>query len=225
MDLVIFDIDGTLIHSHEAEVECYIKAYTQVMGKSDINTDLTTYQHVTDTGITQECIYRQFQRDALPQEQLAIEEAFLTLFDKSLNDNPPKPIPGVHDLFEQLQQEKKVCLAIATGSYHRSALLKLKHADLLLSHLPLSSCSEHMARIDIMKSAKQKAHQSYQEETFHSVTYVGDGPWDIKASKSLAWNFVGIASNYTPLQLKDWGVDIVLNDYTDKPLASLIRTS
>jgi phosphoglycolate phosphatase-like HAD superfamily hydrolase len=224
MDLVIFDIDGTLIHSHEAEVDCYIKAFAQVMGNSDINTDLTTYEHVTDTGITQECIYRQFQRNASLSEQLAIEESFLTLFDQSLNNHPPKPIPGVHSLFEQLHQEKNVRLAIATGSYHRSAMLKLKHANLLLSHLPLSSCSEHIERIEIMKLAKQKAHQHYQIDAFRSVTYVGDGPWDVKASQHLAWNFIGIASNYTPTQLKNWGVNIVLNDYfsINKPFTSLI---
>ncbi len=223
MDLVIFDIDGTLIHSHKEEVDCFIKAYTQVMGKSDIDTDLTKYEHVTDTGITQECIFRHFQRQASSDEHLAIEEAFLNLFGSSLTLNPPKVIPGVHDLFEQLFGEKNICLAIATGSYYRSALLKLKHANLSLSNLPLSSCADHMARIEIMKTAKRKAHDAYQVEDFRTITYVGDGPWDIKASQALAWNFIGIASNYTQAQLAAWGAKKVLNDYlTGQPFSAFI---
>ncbi|MGD9592431.1 MAG: HAD family hydrolase [Candidatus Berkiella sp.] len=213
MDLVVFDIDGTLIHSHEQEVSCFINAFNQVMGDSAINTDLTSYEHVTDTGIAQECIYRQLGRNATDKEQLAIEEAFLTLFDQSLRLNPPEPIFGVHELFEQLHQEKNLCLAIATGSYYRSAALKLKHANLLLSHLPLSSCSDSMTRIDIMKAAKQKAHKTYQVTDFRTITYVGDGPWDIQASRTLAWNFIGIASNYTAEQLKNWGAKTVIQNY------------
>lgn len=212
-NLVIFDIDGTLIHSHADEVTCFIQAFNHVMGEGEINTDLTSYQHVTDNGIAIECVDRLFQRSPLAHELTAIENTFLSLFDKALTLNPPRAIAGAHDLFKNLRQEKDLCLAIATGSYYGSALLKLKHANLLLSDLPLACCDEHIARIEIMKNAKTKAHHFYQIADFHKVTYVGDGPWDVKASKTLAWHFIGIASNYSPDLLKTWGANVVIDDY------------
>ncbi|MBS0286558.1 MAG: HAD family hydrolase [Proteobacteria bacterium] len=222
MDLLIFDIDGTLIHSHEDEVTCFVKAYTQVMGKSDINTDLQSYEHVTDTGIAKECIFKQFMREATEDELLAIEENFLTLFDQSLSINPPKVIKGIHDLLASLSNQENLCLAIATGSYYRSALLKLNHAALGLAHLPLSSCDDHIARIEIMKHANNRAKDHYAIDNFRSITYVGDGPWDIQACAKLDWNFIGIASNYSALQLKTWGAKSVINDY-QQPLGSFLE--
>ncbi len=214
MHLVIFDIDGTLIHSHEKEVDCFIQAYTQVMGSNNVDKDLTNYQHVTDTGIATESIFRHFQRHASDQELTAIEENFLTLFDQALTQNPPQPIYGVHSLFEQLAKEHHIYLAIATGSYYRSALLKLQHANLLLSHLPLSSCDDHIARIEIMRNAENKAKSFYGVKDFTSITYVGDGPWDINAVNALEWQFIGIASNYPKEKLQEWGAQIVVNDYS-----------
>ncbi len=221
MHLVIFDIDGTLIHSHEKEAECFIQAYTQVMGSNNVDKDLTNYQHVTDTGIATECISKLFQRSASEQELMAIEEQFLTLFDKSLTLNPPLPIQGVHSLFEELTKEQDMVLAIATGSYYRSALLKLQHANLPLSHLPLSSCDDHIARIEIMRIAEAKARTFYDVKDFTSITYVGDGPWDIKAVKALDWQFIGIASNYPKETLEEWGARSVVKDYSN-PIESFV---
>ncbi len=212
MDLIIFDIDGTLIHSHEDEVTCFIKAFSQVMGESEIDTDLTSYEHVTDTGIAIECIKRQFQRQASSTELKAIEEQFLILFNQCLTLNPPKTIPGSHEILTSLLKQRDVGVAIATGSYYRSALLKLKHAD-LISHLPLASCDDHFARIEIMKQAKQKAHQHYDIDEFRSITYVGDGPWDIKASRELDWHFIAVASNYSVKELQEWGAMHIIRDY------------
>lgn len=213
MKLVIFDIDGTLIQTHTEEANCFIQAFADITGINHIEKDLRCYQHVTDSGIAQECIFNHFQRDATLDELEQIEERFLNLFDQSLAKKPPLPIAGVHVLFDQLAKESELCLAIATGSYYRSALIKLKYSALNLTHLPISSCNDHFARTEIMRIAANKAQDFYGVQNFDSITYVGDGPWDIEAVNTLTWQFIGVASNYSKQHLQEWGAKTVVSDY------------
>jgi phosphoglycolate phosphatase-like HAD superfamily hydrolase len=216
MKLLIFDIDGTLIQTHEEEANCFIQAFSDVTGISHIDKDLRSYQHVTDSGIAQECIFNHFQRDATFDELEQIEERFITLFAKTLAKQPPHPIAGVHGLFEKLANEPEICLAIATGSYYRSAMIKFHYSSLYLHHLPISSCNDHYSRTEIMRIAKSKAQDFYGVGDFDSITYVGDGPWDIEAVNALTWQFIGVASNYSKKNLLDWGAQTVITDYLEQ---------
>ncbi|HRE31610.1 MAG TPA: hypothetical protein PLD88_06500, partial [Candidatus Berkiella sp.] len=80
MDLIIFDIDGTLIHSHEKEVDCFIDAVTTVLGIKEIDRDLHSYQHVTDKGILIECVYRTLNRHPTKAEYDAIQDRYFDNF-------------------------------------------------------------------------------------------------------------------------------------------------
>ena len=58
MHLVMFDIDGTLVHSYDFDEECYVEAVEEVLGCA-VNSDWSKYQHVTDSGILDEIIHNQ----------------------------------------------------------------------------------------------------------------------------------------------------------------------
>lgn len=212
MHLIIFDIDGTLIHSHDEEADCFERAFHHVTGIPSITRDLQSYQHVTDSGIAHECIVNHFQREPTTQELDAIEAQFLFHFTESLALTPTTAIAGAYDLLSAFSLQKDFCLAIATGSYHRSALLKLQHADLHFA-IPLASCKDAVSRTKIMECAKEKAQITYNIPHFQSVTYLGDGPWDIHAVKTLQWKFIGIASNYPKEMLMNWGAELVVDNY------------
>ena len=214
MDLVIFDIDGTLIHSYQKEADCYEEALKNVMGISHIDKDLSLYQHVSDHGIANEIIMRACQRPATDDEQFAIENEFIRLFKESLAKTPLTRIPGVQALLSHLTQEPTIALAIATGCYHRSALLKFEHAELPLKHLPIGSSNDSPIRTNIMQAAHAKAKSAYGIEQFDSITYIGDGPWDVRAVKELQWDFIGIASNYSHDTLTQLGAQNVVQDYS-----------
>ncbi|MBI3191378.1 MAG: hypothetical protein HYZ36_01850 [Pedosphaera parvula] len=50
MHLVIFDIDGTLTETNAVDADCYVRALAEVFGFADVDTDWSTYPHVTDSG-------------------------------------------------------------------------------------------------------------------------------------------------------------------------------
>jgi phosphoglycolate phosphatase-like HAD superfamily hydrolase len=214
MDLVIFDIDGTLIHSHKDEVHCFESALKTIMGITNISRDLNSYEHITDRGIVNEIIFRACQRSATDEEQSAIENEFISLFEKHLALNPPTPIPGVRGLFNELSEERDIALAIATGCYFRSASLKFTHANLPFHHLPISTSNDSAIRTDILQNAYFKAKRSYDVKDFDTITYIGDGPWDLQAVRKLDWNFIGISSNFSEAHLRELGAERIIKDYS-----------
>ena len=52
----IFDIDGTLLQSVEADGELYALAVQRALGIDSIDTKWSSYQHVTDQGILREIL-------------------------------------------------------------------------------------------------------------------------------------------------------------------------
>lgn len=223
MHLILFDIDGTLIRTHEMEADCFIKALTEVTGLTQISRELTDYEHVTDTGIARECIRRHLKRDATLHELSEIERTFLVYFKQALTTSPFISIPGASQMLHTLKNHAAFKLAIATGSYHHSALLKLQFIAPQLS-LPIATANDSIIRTDIMKTAVNKAKQHYAVQHFQSITYIGDGPWDIAAVNALQWDFIGIASHHTPEKLREWGAKRIFEDYLgkDKFLHSLV---
>lgn len=214
MHLVIFDIDGTLIHSHREEFDCFEEALKKTLGITNISKDLSDYEHKTASGMINEIIYRHLKRSATEEEQCAIEDIFITLYKEKLSHTPPIPIPGVRSLFNELTEDKDIALAIATGCYSRSASLKFTHANLPFHHLPIGSANDSIIRTHIMQTAYRRAQEIYEVTSFDSTTYIGDGPWDIAAVKELNWNFIGISTNFSEEYLRNLGAQRIIKDYS-----------
>jgi len=51
MNLVLFDVDGTLTLTNEVDNRCYLCALGEALGGAGFDTDWTKYPHVTDSGI------------------------------------------------------------------------------------------------------------------------------------------------------------------------------
>jgi phosphoglycolate phosphatase-like HAD superfamily hydrolase len=209
--LVIFDIDGTMIKTHSAEIPCFLQALQETTGIKDISLDLLTYKHVTDKGIAIECIENHFQRTAKEHELALFENRFLHLLEEAIHSTPIEPISGIENFIDKLQLESDIHLAIATGAYLRSAQLKLQHTSLMTS-LPYATSNDSINRRAIMEKARIQAQQFYSTE-YDSVIYIGDGPWDVRAANSLRWPFLGIASNYSADHLKNFGATMIIEDF------------
>ncbi len=72
-----------------------------------------------------------------------------------------------------------------------------------------------MEREKIMLISLNRARRRYNVQNFDSITYVGDGVWDVVASKNLGFNFIGIAANTEKQKLLDSGAKFVISDFED----------
>lgn len=105
---------------------------------------------------------------------------------------------------------------IATGSWSRSAALKIAACDLNVS-VPLFSCDEHLSRADIVRAAIRGAKQTFSQTEFERTVLVGDGIWDLTTARELGYPFVGIGGGDRARVLREHGASHVFEDYRDLP--------
>lgn len=190
MQLVMFDIDGTLVDSNGFDVELYAQAIREVLGV-EVDRTWQSYHHVTDSGVLTEVLDQHEISDE--PAAMSVKNHFIELVSEYLNHsgNELAEIPGACDLVKRLQSNREFALAIATGGWRETAELKLAKIGINAQRIPLATSSEATARIDIMRLAEQRAGLGRQ---FARKTYFGDAPWDQKASVELGYSFVAVGA-------------------------------
>ncbi len=184
---IILDIDGTLIESMAIDSELYFSSVSAVLGSVEFRENLNDYDHVTQKGI----IAQVMEDNALPLDSNAID-SIRSLFVKCLTehietDGPFPEIPGAAQFIDRLRISKEYDVAIATGGWRLSALLKLKTSGFNVEEIPVFSCDDSPSRTEIMRIALAKLGNEYE-----SVTYFGDAEWDRCACETLGWAFVPV---------------------------------
>lgn len=183
---VIFDIDGTLLHSFDDDDRLYREAVSHVLGSVRFR-EMSEYEHVSDSGILSEV----FVDNGIPPDPEAIEAIRRTFFEaleRHVARHGPFPeIPGARDFVRRLKHSPRHACAIATGSWRPSALLKLRTAGFDIEGLPLATSDDATTRPDILRHARAAL-----PEPIAAVTYYGDGVWDRRACQSLGWHFRGV---------------------------------
>lgn len=209
--IYILDIDGTLMPSDEIDNQCYWQAVERVFQRSTGDPDLTNFRDVTDSGILEQWCRENLGRSPRVRETRAIRRRFLELL-KTFHEAEPiafAPRPGLFSWLQQACEGRNAGVGIATGGWEHSARFKLKAADLARFRLPLAHSDDAVTRVGIMQCALQRVASKLEPARLpilpHQVTYVGDGPWDIEASRALGWKFVGIATADKSRKLQDAG--------------------
>lgn len=213
----ILDLDGTLMPTAGIDNECFWQAVFDCYGERDQLPELHGFKHVTDSGILHEWCVRHLGRAPDEDETRQIKQRFGQLLESTFVRQPEhfSPLPGVREWLAAAIDHEHVMTGIATGGWEHSARLKLKLSGLDHFNLPMASSDDAMKRTEIMQIAAQRTldYESYDEAVF---TYVGDGTWDLQASRDLQWRFVGIATGARADQLKLAGADLIWKDF-NKP--------
>lgn len=187
MHAVVFDIDGTLLESASIDDALFREAVRAVLGGVTFRRSLADYSHVSDAGVLQE-VFADNDIGHEPALVDAIKWRFVDAVRSHIVASGPFPeIPGAGAMLRQLGDSLDHAVAYATGGWRDSALLKLDSAGFGEFDFPLASSDDAHDRAKIMQIALASLGDS-----FESVTYYGDGPWDREASLRLGWNFVAV---------------------------------
>ncbi len=187
MHAIVFDIDGTLLQSNEVDDALYQEAVRAVLGSVQFRESFADYDHVTDSGIIQQL---------LDDNQIVSEPTYIPVirrrFVRALNDHvqkegPFQEVPGAKGFLNAYQKSTDHCVAIATGGWRESAMLKLDSAGIDVTDVPLATSDDSACRSEIMQIAVNALGSE-----FESITYYGDALWDRKACDELGWNFVAV---------------------------------
>ncbi|MGA9574685.1 MAG: HAD hydrolase-like protein [Lysobacterales bacterium] len=210
----ILDLDGTLIPTAEIDNNCFWQAVFACFEKRKRMPELHGFKHVTDSGILDEWCIRELGRSPAMDETLQIKQRFGQLLESAFAEAPAhfSPLPGVADWLGAIRENRHVFAGIATGGWEHSARLKLRLSGLDRFGLPMASSDDAVSRTEIMQIAARRTlgRQTINDAVF---TYVGDGAWDLKASRELNWDFIGIATGPRATHLRRAGAALVQGDF------------
>lgn len=217
--LIIFDIDGTLTDTHHVDSISFEKAILEVLPISSIDTVWHHYQHSTDLGITTEIIQAKLLRNPHQEEIDAIKNKFVTNLTTAFKNYPATctPVNGAQEIFASIST-LGWDIAIATGGWKESALLKLQTASIPHAAIPIANSNDHAEREQIIAIAIERSRAHYKK-SYSKIIYIGDKLWDWVAAKNLNIHFIGIGDELGSINNKDFSH---IQDYTNAMLERIL---
>lgn len=210
--LVLFDIDGTLIHSAGAGVQAFGLAFAEEFGITQ-GIERLNFNGRTDTSLVRE-FFGMNQVAMSPENVARFFEAYLTRLQRLLPARPGRVCPGVAGFLDALRAlPQPPAIGLLTGNIQRGAELKLGHYG-LWPHFPFGGfADDHEDRDQIAAAARQRGSEYLKRELRgDEIVVVGDTPLDIRCGRAIEARVLAVATgNYSVQELKsfkpDWAVE------------------
>ena len=213
--LLLFDIDGTLIHSGGAGIEALKRAFKE---RFDIEDDLRDIEiaGMTDSGIVVS-ILKKHKIAATAENVAAFLDSYVHFLSKELPRRKGKLLPGVLELLEKLKSRKHVVLGLLTGNVSRGAQLKLSHYRVWHFFEFGAFADDHHDRNELGAFARARAKEKHGREfSAADIDVIGDTPRDIACGKALGARTVAVATgSWSREKLAQYAPDILIDDLSD----------
>ena len=215
MNLLVFDVDGTLTATNEVDTRCFARAFLEAFGIA-LDASWHIYPHRTDSGIICHSFSQHFRRAPTAAELDLFRERFLILLESEWRADPRSfaAIAGARRAFTRIARQRNYALALATGGWRASALFKLEKGSVPMVGLPAAFADDATEREEIARIAIDRAIFHYQQ-AFDRIILVGDSDCDVTTAARLGFGFVGIAADANDAVLRSAGAQFVLRDYAD----------
>src|SRR5205809_5451501 len=182
--LLLFDIDGTLIHSGGAGVHALKSAFKERFGVADDLRDIEI-AGMTDSGIVVS-ILNKHKIPTINENVSAFLDSYVHFLSLELPRRKGKLLPGVLKLLEKLKSRSHLVLALLTGNVSRGARLKLEHYGVWHFFEFGAFADDHRDRNELARVARARAKEKHGRESASSeIDIIADTPRDIACGKTL----------------------------------------
>lgn len=217
--LVLFDIDGTLVHTHGAGSRSVREALRRVYGRTG-PMDSYDFHGRTDPQIVRELMgMAGLDDDEIDRSMDQLWAIYLGRLEEELErpGTTTEVLPGVIDLLDALHETQNDLVALLTGNIEPGARLKLRAANLWHRFDFGAYGSDHERRDRLPDIAVERARQATGLEfTGRNVVIIGDTPFDVRCGRELGvWAIAVATGKHTAAELEAAGADVVLQDLAD----------
>jgi len=221
MDIILFDIDGTLLASGGSGKLALETAFTEEFGiKMRVQ---VPYSGRTDRAIVRE-IFQVHDVDQTPAHYEKLLSGYLRRLPGCLDKMKGRVLPGIHDLLIHLQKRDRVAVGLLTGNVRAGAKVKLGYFG-LYEHFSFGGFGDHhFDRDDVAREALAAVREHvHPHVTPDRIWVIGDTPLDVRCARAIGAKVLAVATGmHTLEELAAAGPDLVLEDLADpKPFLNM----
>ena len=217
MRLILFDIDGTLVHSNRIGRAALGRALGDTFGAAGAFESIS-FNGMTDRGLVCELMRGEGWAEADIEARLPhFYERMAAAGQELFTPEHIRPCPGVLPLLAALAQRNDVVLALLTGNIRDTVPLKLAAAGIDPAQFPVGAYgSDSAVRDDLFAIALARAEtQLGLRFAPQDVMIVGDTPGDIGCARAGGGRVIAVATGpYSADALRDCRPDHLFVDLT-----------
>jgi phosphoglycolate phosphatase len=207
-DVVLFDIDGTLLSTGGASDRAWAHAVRDFYGV-DYDVAANTGRGVPDPQVGRIVLRDVLGREPSGRELLRLMRRRMKYLPDEVKRSPGYRVkPGVPGLLARLESEDYL-LGLTTGNVEPAAHAKLARGGLDHYFSFGGYGSDAIERVDLTRRAVERARRLVGEELPSSaILAVGDTPRDVEAGHGAGIKVVGVATGEYPVaELDESGAD------------------
>lgn len=225
MQLVLFDIDGTLLHGHGVGSRAMENTGRALVGP---RFSLAT---VDFAGALDPWIYAEAARIMGIADPETMHERFREAYlielarEIARADPPPAILPGVAEALAALRSHAGVTLGLMTGNYRNAAPLKLRAVGIDPTQFTIGAFGDDAStRPELVPVALERWKRAGVEAKAERVVVVGDTPRDVDCARRNGCRCLAVATGKHSMEiLEQAGADAVVRDLTDlRPLLQML---
>ena len=209
--LVLFDIDGTLVHTGHAGTQAFAKTFATEF-KLHHGTEKIKFAGRTDVSLVRE-FFRIHSLPETPEHFAQFFERYVFWLDQILARSHTQICPGVRELIHGLRAlPAPPVLGLLTGNIRLGAEIKLRHFGLWEIFQFGGFADDHEERDHIAAAALDRGRRVLGKNLQpQEIVVIGDTPFDVRCGKFIGAKTLAVATGGAKLeelkQLKpDWAV-------------------
>ena len=213
--LLLFDIDGTLVHSGGAGVYALKLTLAERFNIADELHDIEI-AGMTDSGIVVS-ILKKHKIPVTNENVSAFLDSYVHFLSLELPRRDGKLLPGVLELLEKLKSRPHLVLALLTGNVSRGAQLKLEHYGVWHFFEFGAFADDHQDRNRLGPFARARAKEKHGREfSAAEIDVIGDTPRDIACGRAIGARTIAVATGtWNREQLARYQPDFLIDNLSD----------
>jgi len=191
--LILWDIDGTILHSGGAGMRALQRALDEVFGIAG------TFEGIDFAGRTDPVIIRQifarFGIEASRENFARYIDGYIAVLPAVLGKSDSRILPGAAELIRQAAAAPDVAQGLLTGNLRRGAATKLGHHG-LWEYFPIGAFADDSeVRNELGPFALERARGHFGTDfPAGNVWIVGDTPHDIACARAFGGRSLAVAT-------------------------------
>ncbi|MSU59317.1 MAG: HAD family hydrolase [Pedosphaera sp.] len=214
--LVLFDIDGTLVHTGGAGIKAFAKVFATEFNAHN-GVEQIKFAGRTDVNLVRE-FFGQHKIPATPENFLRFFERYVHHLEHILADSHKVECPGVRQMINGLRAlPQPPVIGLLTGNIRLGAEIKLRAFNLWREFETGAFADDHEERDQIAHAAHRRGSRLLKRELRgEEIVVIGDTPLDIRCGRAIGAKVLAVATGGATLpELKQHAPDWAVNDLTE----------